>query len=92
MELLGTKDIIYICGIVIAAITTFLTTKFQLKEYTRDKFDSLKDEISDLRLKIKDLEAKDGLQQQVIDQFGKQIEDLIPKLMDAINKKENGSK
>lgn len=81
------KDLLYILGIVISAVISFLGTRYKLKEHIRDKFDSLKDELNDIKLKQQELKFKDELQQQVIDQIGKQMDALIPKLIDSINKK-----
>jgi hypothetical protein len=91
MESFGIKDVIYICGIVVSMIATFLTTKHNLKEYIRDKHDELKDQMNQMKLETANLKAKDDLQQQVIDQIGKQMEGLIPKLVDAIKEKEYDS-
>jgi hypothetical protein len=81
------KDILYILGIVVSGVVAFLTTRHKMKEYVRDKTDSLKDEIYELKLKHQELKSKDDLQQQVIDQIGKQIDTLLPKLMEAVNSK-----
>jgi hypothetical protein len=86
------KDLLYIIGIVVSAIVAFYVSKHGIKEYVRDKIDSLKDEINELKIKHQELKAKDDLQQQVIDQIGKQVDVLIPKLVDAVKskKQENG--
>lgn len=84
------KDVIYIVGIVSAAVTTFFVTKHGIKDYMRDKYDSLFREMQEMKLSMKDLEHKDELQQQVIDQISKNIDDVNTKLFDALNKRENG--
>lgn len=81
------KDILYLIGIVASAIVAFLSSRHKMKEYLRDKTEQLKDEITDLKLKHQELKSKDDLQQQVIDQIGKQIDVLIPKLLEAVNSK-----
>jgi len=81
------KDILYIVGIVASAIVAFLSSRHNMKEYIRDKIEQQKDEINDLKLKHQELKSKDDLQQQVIDQIGKQIDVLIPKLLEAVNSK-----
>ena len=81
------KDVLYILGIVTSAIVAFLSSRHNMKEYIRDKTEELKDEINELKLKHQELKSKDDLQQQVIDQIGKQIDTLLPKLMEAVNSK-----
>jgi mannitol-specific phosphotransferase system IIBC component len=81
------KDVIYIAGIVASAIISFLGTRHKLKEYVRDKNDILKEKLSDLRVQLTEQKAKDDLQQQVIDQIGKQMDNLIPQLIQALNHK-----
>jgi hypothetical protein len=72
------KDALYIGGIIVSAIISFLGTRYKLKDYFKDKIHSLE-------LQLKDLNSKDELQQQVIDQIGKQMDILVPKLIDALN-------
>jgi hypothetical protein len=74
------KDALYIGGIIVSAIISFLGTRHKLKDY-------FKDEIHSLELQLKDLNFKDDLQQQVIDQIGKQMDVLVPKLIDALNER-----
>jgi len=81
------KDVLYIVGIVVSALISFLGTRHKLKEYIRDKNDALKDKIHNLELLLKEQKSKDDLQQQVIDQIGIQMNDLIPKLLTAIQHK-----
>jgi len=83
----GLKDVLYIIGIVASTLITFFGTRHGLKEYIRDKNDELKEQISDLKLKLQEQKARDDLQQQVIDQIGKQMTDLIPKLVGRIESK-----
>ena len=84
---LGLKDLLYIVGIVASAIISFLGTRHKLKEYIRDKNDLLKEQINDLKMKLQEQKSKDDLQQQVIDQIGKQMDTLIPKLVDELKHK-----
>ena len=81
------KDILYVLAIVVSAVVSFLTTRHKMKEYIRDKTDLLKDEINELKLKHQELRSKDDLQQLVLDQIGKQIDELLPKLVEAVNSK-----
>ncbi|GAB5398980.1 MAG: hypothetical protein Aureis2KO_05650 [Aureisphaera sp.] len=83
----GLRDILYIGGIVLSAVITFITSRHKIKDYVRDKNDDLKSQINDLKLALKDQQEKDNLQQQVIDQIGKQMDGLIPKLIDALQNK-----
>ena len=83
----GIKDVLYIVGIAVSAIISFLGTRHKLKEYIRDKNDALKDKLHSLELSLKEQKSKDDLQQQVIDQIGNQMNDLIPKLLKAIQHK-----
>lgn len=83
----GIKDMLYIVGIVVSAIISFLGTRHKLKEYIRDKNDILKDKIHNLELLLKEQKSKDDLQQQVIDQIGNQMDNLIPKLVESLKQK-----
>ncbi|WP_203293513.1 hypothetical protein [Luteirhabdus pelagi] len=83
----GLKDLFYIIGIVVSAVISFLGTRHRLKEYIRDKNDLLKDEINSLKLKLQEQKSRDDLQQQVIDQIGKQMDELIPKLVEEVKHK-----
>jgi len=86
------KDILYIVGIVVSALVSFLGTRHKLKEYIRDKNDNLKEKIHKIELELKDQKAKDDLQQQVIDQIGKQMDSLIPMLLEAIKERKKSRK
>jgi mannitol-specific phosphotransferase system IIBC component len=88
----GIKDILYIVGIVVSALVSFLGTRHKLKEYIRDKNDSLKDKIHQIEIKLNEQKAKDDLQQQVIDQIGKQMDNLIPMLLEAIKERKKPRK
>lgn len=83
----GLRDILYIVGIVVSTLFTFFGTRHGLKEYIRDKNDDLKEQINDLKIKLQEHKAKDDLQQQVIDQIGKQMDELIPKLISQLEDK-----
>lgn len=60
------KDVVYIVGIVLSTVITFLGTKYRLKEYIRDKYDELKEEINNLKIELQKQKSKDDLQQQII--------------------------
>ena len=79
------KDGLYILGIVISAIIAFLGTKYRLKEYIRDKYDELKDQINILKIELEKQKSKDDLQQQIIEQIGKQITDINLQLVGKLN-------
>lgn len=83
----GLRDLLYIIGIVVSTLITFFGTRHGLKEYIRDKHDALKDQIHELKIKLQEHKAKDDLQQQVIDQIGKQMDELIPKLISQLEDK-----
>tara|TARA_R110002050_G_scaffold109799_4_gene221511 strand:- start:8396 stop:8638 length:243 start_codon:yes stop_codon:yes gene_type:complete len=73
-----------ILGVValIGAIGSFLLWHF-------NTLNKLKEQFQELKLEMKDLESRDNLQQQTIDQ----LENLYPVLkhaMEIINKKKNG--
>ena len=85
------KDLIYIGSLIASVLITFFGTKHSIKEYVRDKVDDLRKELSDLKVKHQELKSKDDLQQLVIDQIGKQIDELIPKLVDALKQKEESN-
>lgn len=92
MNQLELRDYLYIGGIILTGVVTFISTRHKLKEHIRDKHDDLKEQINQLKLEMKDLKSKDDLQQQVIDQMSKTNEELIPKLLNALNGKSNGRK
>ena len=79
------KEVVYAIGAIITPLLTFLGTRHKLKEEFKDK-------VHDLELKLKDLTFKDELQQQVIDQIGKQMDVLVPKLIDILNERETKPK
>ena len=81
------KDVLYIVGIVASAIISFLGTRHKLKEYVRDKNEGLVEKINDLKVQLTEQKSKDDLQQQVIDQIGKQMDNLIPQLIHALTLK-----
>lgn len=89
---LDLKDLLYIVGIVASAIISFLGTRHKMKEYIRDKSDNLKEEVSNIKLEMKDLKAKDELQQQIIDQVGKQMDSLVYELMNQLKDKGTNGK
>ncbi|CAA0211389.1 hypothetical protein [Tenacibaculum maritimum] len=88
----GLKDILYIVGIVISALGTFLGTRHKLKEYIRDKNDEIRTKLHDLDLKLAEQKSKDDLQQQVIDQIGSQMDTLVPKLIETLNERKKSKK
>jgi len=85
------KDVLYIVGIVASALISFLATRHGLKDYIRDRHDHLKDQISELKMQLLELKAKDDLQQQVIDQVGQQMKELVPRLVEKLESKKQGN-
>ncbi|MEM8894697.1 MAG: hypothetical protein AAGC88_08975 [Bacteroidota bacterium] len=95
---LGLKDIIYVLTIFGAAVGTFFSTKHGLKNYTRDRFDELNtrfsdhvlkvtEHISDLRLENERLKGKLELQDQIVQQFRREVLDHLPKLYQLVDKR-----
>lgn len=77
MENLGIRDIFYVIMIIVAAVSSFQAARFGLKNLIKDKNHEVKKEINDLKIEIERLKGKDGLQQQVIDQFKEVIFDWL---------------
>ena len=101
MNPLDLKDILYIGGIVLSAVITFLATKHKLKELIPDKFDETKNEITALKLEKKDeiaalkldtekLRGKSELQEQIINKFQNQVLSHLPALFKMAGKKRDG--
>lgn len=59
-----------------------------LRKEDKETEKNLQQQITELKLQLKDLQRKDDLQQQVIDQIGGNMDNLIPKLAEAVNRKE----
>lgn len=83
----GLKDLLYIIGIVVSGIISFLGTRHRMKEYIRDKNELLTEKVHDLEIKHTELKFRDELQQQVINQIGKQMDALVPKLIEELNER-----
>jgi len=93
MDNFGLRDIIYISTIVATMVGTFFGTKHSLKEFVRDKVDILKDKLNEHKIEIERLKSKDENQQQIIDQFQKQVLDYLPDLFEVLKeRKDNGRK
>lgn len=91
------RDILYIGGIILTGVVTFLSTRFGLRTYVRDKIDEtenkiqtlsndLEDKIQKSNIEIVRLQNRDELHQQFISQFQKQILDRLPEIYVAIEK------
>lgn len=76
------KDTLYIIGIIVAGLSTFLTTKHNLKEYVRDKVDELKDKIHKQEIELEKLKGRDENQQQILKILQTQVLDKIPNVLD----------
>jgi hypothetical protein len=48
---LGLKDLLYVIGIVASGIISFLGTRHKMKEYIRDKNESITKKVHDLEIK-----------------------------------------
>jgi len=90
MDEFGWSDAIYIGGIVLTAGITFVSTRYKLKEYIRDKTEILRDRIHQTEVELEKLHSKDELQQQIIDQFQKQVIDRLPEIYAILKSKTNG--
>lgn len=88
----GIKDMLYIVGIIVAGLSTFYTTKHNLKEYVRDKIDELKEKIHKQELEIEKLKGRDENQQSIIELFKTQILDNLPKIYEINNNQTNNKK
>jgi len=63
----------------------------ELRKEDKEAEKNILAEITKLKLELKDLQKKDELQQQVIDQIGGNMNTLIPKLVEATKSKEHVS-
>ena len=93
MDNFGLRDLIYVSTIVATMVGTFFATKHSIKEFVRDKIDILKDKLNEQKIEIEKLKSKDENQQQIIDQFQKQVLDYLPDLFEVLKeRKDNGRK
>ncbi|NVO08488.1 MAG: hypothetical protein HXX16_00870 [Bacteroidales bacterium] len=91
MDSFELKDLIYISTFVATIVGTFFATKHSIKEFVRDRVDVLKDKLNEQKIEIEKLKSKTDNQQQIIDQFQKQVLDHLPDLFEIIKeKKDNG--
>ena len=81
------KDIVYLEVILLTGAGIFFGTRFKLFEKIQKNKDELKDKIINLELEIERLKGKDENQQQIIDQFQKQILDHLPDLFEILKDK-----
>ena len=87
MDPLGLRDIIYVGVILLTGVVTFLTTKHNLSDKIQVTKESLKEDLKNLELEIERLKGKDENQQQIIDQFQKQVLDHLPDLFEILKDK-----
>ncbi|WP_339790916.1 hypothetical protein [uncultured Imperialibacter sp.] len=87
MEPMTLRDITYIGVILLTGVVTFLTTKHNLSDKIQHAKETLKENIKSLELEIERLKGKDENQQQIIDQFQKQILDHLPDLFEILKDK-----
>ena len=85
----GLKDTLYIIGIIVAGLSTFFTTRHNLKEYVRDRIDELKDKIHKQEIEIEKLKGRDENQQQILKILQTNVLDKIPNMLDMNTKKVN---
>lgn len=83
------KDVCYLVGILIAGLSTFYTTKHNLKEYVRDKVDELKDKIHKQEIEIEKLKGRDENHQQILKMLQTNVLDKIPNMLDMDIKQVN---
>ena len=81
------KDLVYLGVILLTGAGIFFGTRYKLNEKIQDTKDDLKDRMKDLELEIERLKGKDENQQQIIDQFQKQILDHLPDLFEILKDK-----
>lgn len=81
------KDIVYLGVILLTGAGTFFGTKINLIDKIQKTKEELKDKIVELDKEIERLKAKDDLQQQIIDQFQKQVLDHLPALFEILKDK-----
>jgi len=87
MDPLSLRDVIYVGIIILTGVATFLTTKHNLSDKIQLTKEKLKDDIKSLELEIERLKGKDENQQQIIDQFQKQVLDHLPDLFEILKDK-----
>lgn len=81
------KDLVYLGVILLSGAGIFFGTRFNLIDKIQKTKDELKDKIANLELEIERLKGKDENQQQIIDQFQKQILDHLPDLFEILKDK-----
>ena len=86
MEYIAIKDLLYIGGIILSAVVTFVSTKYRLQEMIRDKHDENTKAVHELRLEIERLRSRDDLQQTTIDQLKNHLMDSLKLLYTNTNK------
>ncbi len=69
-----------------SAVVTFFSTKHNLKEYTNNKYNELKDKLHNQELELEKLRGRDENQQQIIDMFQAQVLNHLPDLIEAVTK------
>lgn len=78
-----------ILGFVAAAVASYFTTLYKVKEAFRDKIDEQNKQLNDLKVEIEKLKSRDDLQQQVIDQLKQHVLNNLPAFYKAIEQKES---
>ena len=81
------KDLVYLAFILITGTGAFFGTRSNLIDKIQKTKDQLHNKISRLELEIERLKGKDENQQQIIDQFQKQILDHLPDLFEILKDK-----
>jgi len=88
----GIKDMLYIVGIIVAGLSTFYTTKHNLKEYVRDRIDELKEKIHKQELELREIKGRDENQQQILNILQTHVLDKMPSIIDNQNNQTNNKK
>jgi|GEM_PF-5074322 len=81
------KDLVYFGVILLTGAGIFFGTRFKLIDKIQKTKDELMDRIIKVELQIERLKGKDENQQQIIDQFQKQVLDHLPDLFEILKDK-----
>ncbi len=86
--LVDIKDLVYLGVVFLTGAGVFFGTRIKLIDKIQKVKDELRDKTSKLELEIERLKGKDENQQQIIDQFQKQVLDHLPDLFEILKKDE----
>lgn len=86
MDNIAVQLLIGIALMAFSAVVTFFSTKHNLKEYTNNKYNELKDKLHKQELELEKLRGRDENQQQIIDTFQSQVLNHLPALLEVATK------